>query len=339
MKACPFDVSPAARWLCPQTCETRLVHACRGSSTHHKSFIAGMLTVTSPTPPPNWTLFIPFITAPAFPLKETHNVTLGGLPVKLRPEAFGYSSLLIEDIDSEEAAYELFKSLQIGFLAASLNINWGVRVGEKVEIFGHASAMPNEVAVPLIYPKGKDLSRLLISHGSIQKQVGKILPIILTSLEFGIASTSARQAMADERVKLSLTLYVDSYFEASDSARFLGLINILEVLKDKTEASGTACALVDRWSQEASEGLESEEAASIQGSLRYLKLMSISRGIGSAVKRHLGEDRAKEAKELYQARSKLVHDGVRPDEFSDTLTRTQRIVTELLARVLLSGSL
>jgi hypothetical protein len=57
------------------------------------------------------------------------------------------------------------------------------------------------------------------------------------------------------------------------------------------------------------------------------------------VKRHLGQDRATEAKELYQARSKLVHDGISPNDFPDTLARTQRMVTELLARILQAGSL
>jgi Apea-like HEPN len=305
-------------------------------SVTRRSFVLG---AADPSPPPKCALLIPFITAPAFPLKETEIFTLGGLSVELRPEKFGYSSLLIENIESEQAAHELFESLRIGFLAASLNINWGVRVRDKVAVLGYDSPMPNEVDVPLIYPQGKDLSRLIIGHGSVQKQVAKILPTIVASLEYGIVSTSAKQAMTDYRVRLSLSLYTDSYFEISDSARFLGLVTILEVLKDKTKASNTACALVDRWGQEAAEELESREAASIRGSLRYLKLISISRGISSVVKRHLGEDRATEAKELYQARSKLVHDGISPDDFPDTLTRTQRMVTELLAHILQAGSL
>jgi hypothetical protein len=297
------------------------------------------LIVADTSPSSNWSLIVPFITAPEFPLKEASAVTFGGLQADFRPGAFGYSSLLIEDIDSEQAAHDLFESLRIGLLVASLNIGCGVRVRDKVEILSQDSPMPDGVDVPIIYPKGKDLSRLLIGSTSVQQQVGKVLPTLVASLAFGMASTSARQAMADERVRLALELYVDSYFEISDSARFLGFVNVLEVLKDKGNASAVACGLIDRWRQEASEELDPKEAASIQGGLRYLRFISISRGIGSTVERHLGKDRAKEAQELYQVRSNLVHDGTRPATFPHSLTRAQRLVTDLLAHIFLSGSL
>jgi Apea-like HEPN len=295
--------------------------------------------VADRSPSSKWNLLIPFITAPEFPLKEASAITFGGLQAELRPGAFGYSSLLIEDIDSEQAAYGLFSSLRIGLLAASLKVGCGVRVRDEVEILSQDSPMPDGVGVPIIYPKGKDLSRLLIGRASVQQQVEKVLPTIVSSLAFGMASTSAGQAMADDRVKLALELYVDSYFEISNSARFLGFVNVLEVLKDKGDASDIARGLIDRWSQEASKELDTKEAASIRGSLRYLRFISISRGIGSTVERHLGQDRAKEAQELYQARSNLVHNGIRPDDFPYSLTRAQKLVTDLLAHIFLSGSL
>jgi hypothetical protein len=297
------------------------------------------LIVADTSPSSKWSLLIPFITAPEFPLKEASAITFGGLQADLRLGAFGHSSLLIKDIDSEQAAHDLFESLRIGLLAASLNVGCGVRVRDKVEILSQDSPMPDGVDVPIIYPKGKDLSRLLIGRASVQQQVEKVLPTLVASLAFGMASTSARQAMADDRVKLALELYVDSYFEISNSARFLGFVNVLEVLKDKGDASDIACGLIDRWSQEASKELDTKEAASIRGSLRYLRFISISRGIGSTVERHLGQDRAKEAQELYHARSNLVHNGIRPDNFPHALTCAQRLVTDLLAHIFLSGSL
>lgn len=288
---------------------------------------------------PKWNLLVPFITAPEFPLKETQAVTIGDIHAQLRPHAFDYSILLIEDLESAQVAHELFRSLRIGLLAASLNISWGIRVRDKVDILDQDSPMPNELDVPLIYPEGRNLSRLLVHVGPVQKQVGKVLPRLLQSVEFGMKSASAGQAIANDHVKLALELYVDSYFETSDSARFLGLVTALEVLKGKDNSSDAACDLVDRWSAQASEELNTVEAASIKGSLKYLKRISIARGIGSVVRRHIGEDRMKEARDLYMARSSLVHDGIRPDDFSDIVTRTQTLVRELLIRILQSGSL
>ena len=289
--------------------------------------------------PSKWNLMVPFITSPELPIEEEQLLNLDSIHAKLQPLSFGYSSLLVEDLESPEAAHEVFGSLRIGLLAMSLNLSCGMRVRSKVEILAEDSPMPNRVGVPIIYPDGKDLSRLLVSHLSVRLQVGKVMPTVLQSLAFGMESDSARQATEDDRVSLALELYSDSYFETSDSARFLGLVNVLEVLKDTNDSSDAACALIDRWTAEAGQQLDSDEAKSIMGSLGYMRQISISRGIGSAVCRHLGNERVKEAQRLYTTRSGLVHDGIRLDGTFDALTTAQRLVTELLAHILQSGSL
>jgi hypothetical protein len=47
----------------------------------------------------------------------------------------------------------------------------------------------------------------------------------------------------------------------------------------------------------------------LRGQLRYMKQISISRGIGEVVDRHLGQDKAREVQKLYTVRSKLVRSG------------------------------
>jgi Apea-like HEPN len=286
---------------------------------------------------PKWVLKIPFITAPGFPLKESHTVTLGGLQAEVRPTSFDYTQITIDGIESARAAYDLFEAMRIGMLVASLNIDWGIRVPSNVLTLEFDSPMPNQPDVPLIYPKGKNLSRLVVHAHVVQISPDKVLPKLLESLEIGLSLESARRAMSDDRVKLAVELYIDSYFETSDSARFIGLVGVLEVLKDKDPSSDAAKALIDKWRQEAGT-LAHEEANSIQSSIAYLKSISISRGIGSVVKRHLGQDRMKEARDLYTARSNLVHDGIRPTDSTDTARRTQQIVRELLAHILMIGS-
>ena len=286
---------------------------------------------------PKWVLMIPFITAPGFLLEESRTVTIGGLQAEVRPASFDYTQITVDGIESARAAYDLFEAMRIGLLAASLNLDWGIRVLSNVLTLEFNSPMPSRIDVPLIYPKGKDLSRLVTHVGAISMNPDKVLPKLLESVEVGLSSVSARRAMSDDRVRLAVELYIDSYFETSASARFIGFVGVLEVLKDKDPSSDVAKALIDKWRREAL-NLADEEAESIRSSLKHLKSISISRGIKSVVKRHLGEDRAKEARNLYTARSNLVHDGIRPADPADTAQRTQQVARELLAHILMTGS-
>lgn len=286
-----------------------------------------------------WNLMIPFATSPELPIDEEQPLEFDSFRGKLQPYSFGYLRLLIEGLESSEVAQQVFMYLRTGLLAMSLNLHCGMRVQDKAELLQEDSPMPNRVGVPIIYPEGKDLSRLLIHHGSVRFQVGKVMPTVLRSLTFGMRSDSARRAISNERVNLALELYGDSYFETTTAARFLALVNVLEVLKDTDDSSEAARSLIDQWITEAESQLDSDEAKSIVGSLRHMKQISISRGIASVVRRHLGNERVKEAQTLYTMRSGLVHDGIHPDDSSDVLTVAQNMVTELLIHILQSGTL
>ena len=286
---------------------------------------------------PKWVLMIPFMTAPGFPLEERHAVTLGGLQAEVRPAGFDYTEITIDGIESARAAYDLFEAMRVGMLVASLNLDFGIRVLPNALTLDFDSPMPNQPEVPLIYPKGKNLSRLVMHIGVVKNNPDKVLPGLLESVEIGLSLESARRVISDDYVRLAVELYIDSYFETSDSARFIGFVGVLEVLKDKDPSSDAAKVLIDKWRREALT-LADEEANSVRSSLEFLKSISISRGIVSVVKRHLGEDRAKEARSLYTTRSNLVHNGIRPADSADTVRRTQQIVRELLAHILMTGS-
>jgi hypothetical protein len=62
--------------------------------------------------------------------------------------------------------------------------------------------------------------------------------------------------MDDSIFELALNLYVGSYFELSCSARFLGLVGVLEVLEDKRPSSQAAQQLVSKWKAEAKQVLD-----------------------------------------------------------------------------------
>jgi hypothetical protein len=266
-------------------------------------------------------------------------VSFGGLQAQLFAGMAGYTNIRIEGLESEQAARDLFESLLVGLLVGGLTAGLGIRVQNEVRVLYKDSPKPNERGIPLIFQEDRDVSGIAIIPGAVQIQLEKVLPKLLASLEFGLTSAAAQTIMTNRFVKLAAELYVDSLFEVSDSARFIGLIGVLEVLKDKSPASDSARRLVDGWIREAATILGDDEARSFRGSLGRLKDLSISQGIASVVGRHLGRERAKEARDLYDVRSKLIHDGMRPADPVGTVRRAQQIVMDLLAHILVTDSL
>lgn len=279
------------------------------------------MTVSSPA---SWVLQVPFVTEPVFPLKEARAATLAGYQAELRPGSFNYINVVVSDLNSASTARDLFDSLRVALLVASLNSNWGIRVKGEVVILAEDTPMPSQVDIPLIYPEGRSLRRLLGSIGPIQMNVDRVWPRLIAGVEFGLTAETFRTAMNDKRISLALELFIESFFEHSDSARFLGFINVLEVLKDKSPASDTLQDLVKQWKAQARSALDPEEANSVRSSLDWLRSISISRGIVSVVARHLGAERSAEAKGLYTIRSHLIHEGERLPESSVTVQQAEK---------------
>jgi Apea-like HEPN len=241
-------------------------------------------------------------------------------------------------VESSSQAYDRFEAVRTGLLAASLTTGMGIRIKDEVVRLADG-ALPPDVDVPFIFKEGHDLRPLVIVPGRVQMQMAKFMPRFRQGLEFGLTSPSAIQAMVNDRVRLAFEIYTDSFFETSDSARFLGLVGVLEVLKDKQAVSDDALSLVERWIKETSV-LEAPEAESFRSRLVWLREISIAQGIASVVTRHLGADRGKEAKNLYGKRSNLVHEGKRLiDPMSGIRSRTEQLVMDLLGHVLMCGVL
>lgn len=285
-----------------------------------------------------WVLQVPFIAEPGFTLGVERQATFAGINAIFRPHSFGYTNLIIGDLDSEQAARKLFEAVRRGLFAASLTIDWGLRVRHEVLTISGSNPLPNEVEIPMIYQDTQNLRRLVVKATVSGTQIDRVWPRFIDSVNIGMTSESVEQALIHDRVKLAFELHAESYFEQSESARFIGLIGVFEVLKDKNPVSGSAQQMIRKWKDEAS-SLEYAEAASLRGSLDYLMRISIARGISSVVDRHLGSDVAKEATALYRTRSQLVHDGKHPDNFTDIVRRTKQIAKDLLAHIIMTGSL
>ena len=286
----------------------------------------------------DWILSVPFIgSVTTFDVERVE--TLADTRIEISPSARGYTKVLIEGFESADQARDRFEAVRNGLLAASLTTGMGIRIKDEVFQLADGAPPPQDVDMPLIFKEGHDLRQLVIGAGKVQVQMTKFMPRFREGFEFGLTSSSAHMVMANGRVRLAFEIYADSFFETSDSARFLGLVGVLEVLKDKQAMSDDARSLVERWMGEASV-LAPPEAESLRSRLAWLREISIAKGIESVVTRHLGVKRGKEAKNLYGKCSKLVHDGRRLiDSTSDVRRRAEQLVMDLLADILMRGTL
>ncbi len=284
-----------------------------------------------------WTLCVPFIGS-AITFDQEYVETLANTRIEISPSARGYSKILLAGFGSADQARDQFQAVRTALLTASLTTGMGIRINDAVVQLADG-APPPDVDTPFIYKEGHDLRQLVLIPGKTHKQMAKFMPKFREGFEFGISSSSALKAIKNDRVKLAFEIYTDSFFETSDSARFVALVGVLEVLKDKGPTSDGARSLVERWIQETST-LEAEEANSFRSRLAWLKEISIAQGIASVVTRHLGEDRGREAKSLYGRRSTLVHAGERLlDPTSAVRLQAEQLVMDLLADILMCGSL
>jgi hypothetical protein len=284
-----------------------------------------------------WLLAVPFTSAPHVPFTEVLTETVTGRAITFQKGSAPYGFLLIEELKSVEEARHQFEALKRGMLAASLAIGCGIRIKHDLLVIDDATKLPSQPDQPYTCHQDRKDSRLAIRVGEPTFQLPRVLPKVMHGLAVGLGSSFAVEALRDEHVALACDLYVDSYFERSVPARFISLMGVLEVLKDQDPVSTKAVLLVDDWLKQLDQ-LQTEEANSFQGQLCHMKQLSISRGIGRVVRRHLEEKRAREAQKLYGIRSNLVHKGQQPADLGESLELTQLLVRELLVKILQAGS-
>jgi hypothetical protein len=287
---------------------------------------------------PGWVLAVPFMVATPLRLYGETSETLDSLTIRVLPAGSDYNKLLFEGLHSAEEARQQFEVLRTGTLAAGLYIGSGVRISREVIVLDENTAPPNDSGLAIAYPRGRDLSRLIIRPGEVEFQAEKVLPRFMKGLRVGLTAQRPGQAMQDKKVRLASLVYADSHFEASPQAKFLGFIGVLEVLKGQEPRSVAARELIDRWISEIGSA-EKTEAQSLRDSLKHLKSTSIGQGIRSVVRRHLGEADAREASNLYAQRSQLVHNGElkSPNDIAAVARQAAALVARLLAQILSVG--
>ena len=91
---------------------------------------------------PRWVLRVPFIAEPGFMLEAEHEANFAGINAKFRAASFGYTNLIIENLDSEQTAQRLFEDVRRGLFAASLTIDWGLRVRNEALTISGSTPLP-----------------------------------------------------------------------------------------------------------------------------------------------------------------------------------------------------
>lgn len=140
----------------------------------------------------------------------------------------------------------------------------------------------------------------------------------------------------DDRLSLALEIYQGIFFEYSDRAKFLILINVIECLSSQEKQPANIIALTDKLIKHAKESLQHDESQSYISSLGKLKYESIFNSCHKLIEKHLDLESAKYFKDFYKIRSKMLHKGEisSEKEMHKQLNKLRFIVDELLKNII-----
>lgn len=199
-------------------------------------------------------------------------------------------------------------------------------------------------ARPAVYPTEKRI---------VTETAGQITPLqtystddVLDYFRKGVAFPESAEVINDAKLRVALELWGAYFTEASANARFLTLVMALETLATGTPRTQLVLDLVDKWMKEVEElqqtvGRESDDADSLEAlrqELQFRKEDSIRRRIRTLVFATLqangDEDAAamaEKAKQVYDHRSTLVHEGkLDPPVLGQATSDAKNIVERVL---------
>ncbi|HEX8770484.1 MAG TPA: hypothetical protein VF711_06935 [Acidimicrobiales bacterium] len=184
---------------------------------------------------------------------------------------------------------------------------------------------------PVIYPAGKRVAMMSVGTGHvvIGVQGTRILEIMSQASAAGVTSVG-------KELRVGLDLYHAASWEISNYARFLTLVNVLEVLKEQPDRSQAVQELVDKWLEDLDTAEESgtvgpDVAKSLRTSLGFLRKRSIRASVRALVHENLSDvRRASEAARMYDERSSLVHEGSAPAALGERVASLDGIISSLL---------
>jgi hypothetical protein len=114
-------------------------------------------------------------------------------------------------------------------VVASLNLLTGIRVKGDLVVLPDDEPFPGDEAQPFACSQARSLARVHLRFGRPIFQVPKIMDALWNGFNAGFHHAGLEQALTDPRLLLACRLFIDSHFEASDEARLVSLIGVLEV--------------------------------------------------------------------------------------------------------------
>ena len=145
----------------------------------------------------------------------------------------------------------------------------------------------------------------------------------------------ARCANVDPRTRLALEIYGLSHFEASQRARFVALMSVVEALADRRSRSAAVRTFVKECMAAATAKLPADEEGDVRSGLGNLKTESIKSACRRLIATRLGDGRVAEFMTHYGVRSTLLHDGEAPDvDFGTEAPKLDGLVSDLLRSIL-----
>lgn len=201
---------------------------------------------------------------------------------------------------------------------------------------------------PHLFPDGARLARFKMGTPSLE--LGTPGGRFVAEVARGAALSP--NGSLPERLETALALFAAADHEVSASARFLTRVMALEAMVIPRLKHDAVVGMVERWVAEIGERLaadpsDGERASllSLQGQVAYLREESIKSGIRALVLQSLArsdpanaEAEEREASRLYDARSRLVHDGaLRSDALAWAHEASIRICKAVLASCLEHG--
>jgi hypothetical protein len=143
------------------------------------------------------------------------------------------------------------------------------------------------------------------------------------------AATHARALMEQQRI--TAELLNDSLFAVSTDASFLLRISAIEALCQQAPASAACVTLAAHLRDAIPTDVPKKEREDMEHLLnRYAKLESVRSAYMSKFRRLLGKPKAKEFEELYNLRSKFLHEGLGRGNLLEPANAALNLAQELL---------
>lgn len=285
-------------------------------------------------------------------LKEVDNLyvlNVSGLPSEEEAKAFitnirtGLAWLLLKYGITADTVFEpqtTHYASDPELAAANFSKNFGVNIDSPID--GTIVELQ-----PAVYQTGK---RMLLG-GGVRVTITTHFPLeefVLDPLTEGVMAPESKAFTSDQKLTVALDLYGAYFTEKSLNARFLTLIMALEVLAVDVERTPLVLELLDQWDKQVKElrktlDRKSKDAQSLDDISSQLlhKRVSSKRGkiknlVLCTLQAVPGVDAlglANKARDLYDLRSTLVHEGsLDPKE----LGRAIEDANDILRRVLMT---